>query len=160
MRSTAFTSLALAGVLLGCSSDPAGPRPRPAPELRATPVRVTVDGTALLLESYLWRDFQPSSPPDGKPLIAVLRIKSADGSEVPQGVRADAVWVVFGDDVWAAPIAEERPRGAPAEGFEVVARDGPKWGPGVTVDVVVRLRDAAGRTVLLRAPDQPIHRTD
>jgi hypothetical protein len=41
-----------------------------------------------------------------------------------------------------------------------VARDGPKWGPGIEVDVVIRLRDAAGRHVLLQAREQLVHRTD
>jgi hypothetical protein len=36
-----------------------------------------------------------------------------------------------------------------------VAREGPKWGPSVTVDVVVRLTDGR-RAWLLRAADQPI----
>jgi len=55
---------------------------------------------------------------------------------------------------------EEQPRGAGAAAFAVVARNGPKWGPGVEVDVVVRLRDAAGHGVLLQAPGQLIGRTD
>src|SRR5438552_2287407 len=53
-----------------------------------------------------------------------------------------------------------RPRGTGPSFFEVVARDGPKWGPGIAVDVVVRLRDGAGHEVLLQARAQWINRTD
>jgi hypothetical protein len=44
--------------------------------------------------------------------------------------------------------------------LEVFAEGGPKWGPGIEVDVVVRLRDAAGKSWYLKARRQPIHRTD
>jgi len=160
MHRSSLRSLVLACTLLGCSGSPSGPEVRPAPELRATPVRVTLGGQELVLETYLWRDFQPISPPDGKPLIGVLRIKAANGSAVPATTRATAAWVVLGSDVWATAVAEEQPRGTTGDAYEVVIRDGPKWGPGVTADVVVRLRDAGGNTVLLRAADQSIHRTD
>lgn len=158
MRHRTATLALLLGAALGCGADPAGPRPLPAPELRAAPLTVTLAGATLALETSLWRDFQPSSPPDGKPLIAVMRVRTAGGSPMPPAVRADAAWVVYGDRVWSAAVAEEYPR--EASSFEVVAREGPKWGPGVTVDVVVRLRDAGGATALLRATAQPIHRTD
>jgi hypothetical protein len=74
-------------------------------------------------------------------------------------VTADGAWVVFEDDVWATEVEEEFPRDVVAPSYEVVARGGPKWGPGVFVDVVVRLRHE-GREVLLRAPNQRIDRTD
>jgi hypothetical protein len=158
MRSLSFSSVALAGLLVGCRS-PTGPEPLPTPTLRAAPTVVTIAGKPLVLETFLWRDFMPISPPDGRPLIAVLRVKAADGTTVPSSVRADAVWVVFGSEVWAARTAEERSRDETAPFYEAIARNGPKWGPGVTVDVVVRLRDNAGQSVLLRAPDQFVHRT-
>ena len=43
---------------------------------------------------------------------------------------------------------------------EFVVRDGPKWGPGVFVDVVARLIDKEGRHYLLKAPKQAVKRTD
>lgn len=49
------------------------------------------------------------------------------------------------EEVWRTVPREEQSRAATAPNYELVARDGPKWGPGVTVDVVVRLRDPNGR---------------
>jgi hypothetical protein len=159
MRQLPLSGITLAGLLVGCRGGPTAPEPRPVPELKAAPTVVTMEGKPLVLETFLWRDFMPISRPDGQPLIAVLRVKTTDGSAVPPDVRADAVWVVFGGQVWAARAAEESARDETAPFYEVVARNGPKWGPGVTVEVVVRLRDGAGRSVLLRAPDQLVHRT-
>jgi hypothetical protein len=51
---------------------------------------------------------------------------------------------------------EQRPRAETAPNYEVIVRDGPKWGPDVMVDVIVRLRDSAGTESLFRAPKQLI----
>jgi hypothetical protein len=145
---------------IGACTDATGPLPRrPASELRTAPTSVAVAGKTLLLESYLWRDFMPVAPPNGTSLMVVLRVKTSDGSTVPTSVTADGAWVVFEEDVWATEVEEEFPRDIVAPNYEVVARGGPKWGPGVSVDVVVRLRHE-GREHLLRVADQPIRRTD
>jgi hypothetical protein len=144
--------------LVSCSNDPAGPGGSVA-ELRGAPVSVDVAGRTLSLESHLWRDFMPITPPQGQPLAAVLRIHANTGA-LPSGLEASAVWVVYGDQVWATEDLEIRPPDAAQSYLEVVARNGPKWGPDVTVDVVVRLVDAEDRRWLLRAADQTILRTD
>lgn len=146
--------------LAGCGADgPTAPGSIPVSELSAAPTTVVVAGKTLTLGSELWRDFQPISPPDGKPLIGALQVTASDGSAVPEGVRADAVWLVMGTEVWLGTPREERPRTETAPVYELVARDGPKWGPGVNVDVVIRLRDGTNRDVLLRAANQPIRGT-
>jgi hypothetical protein len=117
---------------------------------------VSFGGKAITFETSLWRDFQPITPPDGKPLVAILRIKTEDGSEVPGTLRADLVWVLNGDQTWSAVPQEERLRPETSPVYELVAREGPKWGPGISVDVVIRLRSPDGRAFLLRAADQSI----
>jgi hypothetical protein len=114
----------------------------------------------MVLESDLWRDFQPSSPPNGKPLIALVRVRATGGAPILPSVRVVGLWVVNGTDVWTATPREEQQRDPGASTFEVVAREGPKWGPGITVDVIAGLRDGAGAVSLLRAPAQRIKRTD
>jgi hypothetical protein len=100
----------------------------------------------------------PPSPQDGRPLIAIVRVQTADRALVPATLRAKDVWVVMGSEVWRAPFREERTRSETAPDYELVARDGPKWGPDVTVDVVVRVTDGR-RDWLLRAADQRIAAT-
>ena len=130
-------------------------------DLLAAPTSVTIDGQAVVLETFLWRDFMPVSPPDGKPLVAILRPVRADNGASPAGVRIDEVWVMFGSETWNHTITEERVANPPAQThYEAVARNGPKWGPGVNVTVVVRLIDAQFGDRLLRAVNQPIGRTD
>ena len=134
--------------------------PRDPAELRVAPTTVVVGGKTLSLDAYLWRDFQPISPPNGKPLVGVMRVRSVDGTGVLASTRVVGVWVLNGDDVWAAEGREEQQRTPGATQFEVVARDGPKWGPGIDVDVIVGIRDGSGALSLLRAPARRINRTD
>jgi hypothetical protein len=129
-------------------------------EVRSAPQEISLADVTVRLQTYLWRDFQPIAPSDGQPLIAVLQVETVDGAAIPAALRADSAWILNGDLAWAAAVREEWPRGAAASFFEVVARGGPKWGPGIEVDVVVRLRDAAGQHVLLQARAQLVHRTD
>ena len=117
--------------------------------LRAVPTSVILAGQSFELPVSLWRDFAPSSPPDGRPLAAVVRLPDRLAA-----VRVERVWVLLGGQVWSAG-AEQVPGTQ-----DWVARDGPKWGPGVRVDVVARLREAGGEGVLVRAAGRMIQRTD
>ena len=155
MKIKAATVIVLA-LTAACGKDALGPSP--VSELVNAPVQVRVAGVDLTLETYLYRDFQPITPPNGQPMIAAVRVKAADGEELPAGLEAEVLHVLYGEEVWVAAPLEEHPSTDPGV-MEVVARNGPKWGPGVTVDVVLRLRHGRN-TLLLRAPAQQIHRTD
>jgi hypothetical protein len=146
-------------VVAGCGgSSPTSPSDVTRSQLAAAPTRIVADGKTLTMTTSLWRDFMPISPPDGRPLVAVLTIATDDGSPVPATVTADTSWVLHSSAVWTAAV-EQRPRAETAPAYEVIARNGPKWGPDVSVDVVVRLIDSGGRAFLLRAPSQTIGAT-
>ncbi len=123
------------------------------------PGLVEVASREYTLETYLWRDFMPISPPDGKPLIAIARVTAVDPEPFPEDLDADKLYIIYGDEVWVTDFSDESRPVLPDHQLDKVARDGPKWGPGVTVDVVVRLL-GGGETWLLRASDQMIERTD
>lgn len=108
------------------------------------------------LETYLWRDFMPISPPDGKPLIAIARLVGTD--PIPSDLKLVHLWVINGDRVWATRFAEEP--AVSGNTIQGVARGGPKWGPGILVDVVVGVRIGSSELRLVRASAQPIQRTD
>lgn len=155
-------ALLLPLALAGCdgASGPEAETPDPA-ALRAAPTTATVAGADLTLSAYLWRDFMPGpdAPEDGSGLLGALYVQPAEGAALPAGVRADAVFVVDGDETWAATPEVA----ADVDLYNRLAlrvSDGPAWDVGRRVDVVVRLRDGGGETHLLRAADQPIHRTD
>jgi hypothetical protein len=139
-------ALILVFAISGCRAVPSEPE---LSALRDAPTSITLAGEPFALSVDLWRDFMPSSPPDGRPLAAVVRLPDHLAT-----VRVERIWVIFGIEVWGDD-ADQVPGTQ-----DWVARDGPKWGPGVHVDVVARLREADGRQVLVRAANRTIQRTD
>jgi len=134
----------------------------PIDELLSAPEQIEIGGRKYVLETYLWRDFMPISPPDGEPLIALVWITATDSLEFPASVDGDRLWIVNGQEVWETKFSDEE---LPEESHRKhqlakIARNGPKWGPGIQVDVVVRVIDGKNITYLLRASNQWIHRTD
>lgn len=132
----------------------------PLEGLAAVPAVVSIAGVSLRVDTVLWRDFQPISPPDGQPLIAAALVQAVGSMALPEGLVAKRIAIVHGRTAWVVPVVEEYRREQGESRFEVIARTGPKWGPGVAVDVILQLQDAEGRTYLLRAANQMIKRTD
>ena len=141
-------------------------------DLRNAPTMVEVDSRSLHLSAYPWRDFMPiNGSADGSPLMVVLKVSSADQQPLPSGVRMDRAWILFGEQSWEVSDLRGRIAGQDHDNdlwiscpvspvCEVTVRGGPKWGPGVYVDVVVRLTDREGRHHFLQAPNQYIVRRD
>lgn len=128
--------------------------------LLAAPEKIVINGSEYVLETNLWRDFMPSSPPDGKPLIALIKVKTPETSTISPEINATRLWIVNNKEIWETEFSDEE-RPVAKDILEKVARNGPKWSPGITVDVVVRVIDSrSGGEYLLRASDQNIYRTD
>lgn len=161
-------ALALSCLALPLAAQAGGGRPAQqgggdAPDLatlEGAPTSVMVDGQTLLLAARLWRDFMPLSPPDGRPLRAVLTVTTLAGQPLPEGLSLDRVWVINGAEVWSGAVASRQDDGRNPSTASWIAEDGPKWGPGIAVDVVVRLRGAAGSPALLKVAGVLITRTD
>lgn len=118
--------------------------------------QIIIDGRIYRLETYLWRDFMPGSPSGGTPLIAVVKVIPNDTLPFPSNVDTDHIWVINGEEIWSSELSEEN---TPQENhLEKIARNGPKWETGITVDVVIQVVTNTD-TYLLKAANQLIHRT-
>lgn len=129
----------------------------PVRALAAVPERTAaVAGHPVTVSVQLGRDFMPTTTPDGDRLGAGVTVDAVGGGTLPPFLRADRVAVLHGDEVWVAPLAEEDPRRRTSRRFEASARQGPRWEPGTTVDVVVRLVAEQGVLQLVRVSGQRI----
>ena len=118
--------VAIAAALLGAcgGTSPLSPEPVTPSQLASAPTRVVLDGKRLTLAASLGRDFMPISPPDGKPLTAVLRIKAEDGLPVPTTIVGDSAWVIRQTEIWSTSVIPE-PRESSAASYDLRVTDGP-----------------------------------
>lgn len=140
--------------------------PGPSPDPSSVPDHVTINARSYRIApasagggTYLGRDFMPVSPPGGRPLMASIWVVAEDGGVFPQDITVDRIWI-YGPTVWDTAPAEVRRApevGTPPDQIVVVARDGPKWEPGIEVDLVLRLRLGA-TTYFLRLTSVAIER--
>jgi hypothetical protein len=133
-------------------------------ELLSFPEQIEINGRIYTLESFLWRDFMPGPDayPDGRPLIALIWVTAVDLLQFPSNLDANRLWIINGQEVWETEFSyEERPQDPNRKHQkEKIARDGPKWGPDIYVDVVVKIIDSNNRVYFLKASNQYIGRTD
>ena len=131
-------------------------------ELLAAPAQIEIDNRTFVLETFIWRDFEPICPPDGNPNIAVIRVVATDSLPFPYSVDFDYLWVIKDEDnVWITDFEEDETKIVDYK-LEKIARDGPKWDVEpypVLVDAVVRIKVGTVDKYLLRAADQIIHVT-
>jgi hypothetical protein len=141
-------------------------------DLRNSPTEVMLDGRSVSLTTYVWRNLMPGSwSIEGSPLMGTFQITTADKQPLPSGIRVDRAWFVFGDQSWEVTNFRDHRPGQEREkdgwincpqlpACEVTARGGPRWGPGVIIDVVVRFTDRDGKSYFLQAPHQPVRATN
>jgi hypothetical protein len=151
MHARLMLVLSVASLLGGCAERTSGPRaPAPAQE-------IVVDGVRLMLDAFLNRDFMPFTPPDGKPMFAMLTVRSVDGVQIPSGLTWRSATVSYAGQQWES-VPGAQPSSDPAV---LLGRSagGPKWGPGVLVDVVVTL-ERDGKLWTLSQSDVLVNRSD
>jgi len=130
--------------------------------LRAVPEEIEINGTEYTLETYLQRDFGPICPPDGQPLVALVKVKAPGETAISSKIDATRLWLVKGVEIWETELTDlTRPEYSTiGDTLEKIGRDGPKWEPEITVDVVVKIIDLeSGESYLLKASNQYIHMT-
>ena len=155
-------SLSLLGAVMACgqSSSPAQPPARSLETLRGAAPSAVVGDASLRVEAIAWRSFQPIVGEKGDPMIAIVRLVAAPGATVAADVKASAAYFIRGSEVVPATPREEQPREASPSVVEAMVRNGPRWTPGDSIDVVVAVRSGDGSTTLIRAPRTVLSRVD
>jgi len=137
---------------------PAVPPPMSADALRAVPDTLSLVGFPSVIATYLYRDFMPMAPPDGNALRAIITFSLISPADFSGNVTAADVWVVNGSEVWGAPL-QMQDLGR-ADQVVLWADGGPKWGPGIQVNVILGLTIEGRGLQLVRLPDATIARTE
>ena len=120
-------------------------------DLLAAPTEVSINGVAIPVNVSIWIDRLPGPEPFQRPICAI--VIPNDDAVLPADLRIDAIAVIKGDEIWVPQIIEDQTmiRG----GFLTLAiRNGPKWGSGSKVEILVRLTHSRYSPQWLRIPEQ------
>lgn len=138
------------GVLSGCDRHPAGqenclslPTTSIAPPAGPVPETLATSGVRLTIRAELFRDFMPVSPPQGRPMFAVIRLSEVDSLAIPAGIVPDHLWALQPPRTWSTPLEDP---GFPPDSTQIwrEAGCGPLWDPGTFATVLVRVRTPQG----------------
>jgi hypothetical protein len=130
--------------------------PTLAAELKSSPENIVIGENNLFLTTYLWRDFMPNSEENGSPLICINYLTDQDSTDIVSSISLKKQYVVKGNEIWAENYSEIE--NTPEFVLKGVVRNGPKWGPDITVDVICEFENQ-GQIFRILANSQMIKAT-
>jgi hypothetical protein len=101
-----------------------------------------IESGSFVLDAYIWRDFQPISPPNGKPMYSINQLINIDSAKIPSNVDMIKQYVIYKDSIWIADYYYELRPNQPIYKIEKISIGGPKWGPKIFVDVISQIHDS------------------
>jgi hypothetical protein len=124
-------------------------------DLKSAPNEIIIESKSYSLEAYIWRDFIPSTDSTlNRGLMAVIKIKTVDSSEIPVSLNVSLLWILNKNNVWETkPV---RTNLLSPDIFEVFISGGPAWDKGIKTDVVVEIKHN-NKIKLLGIKNQEIH---
>ena len=120
-----------------------------------------IESNSFVLEAYLWRDFQPESPLNGKPMISINWLIDINSVRIPDNISLVKQYVVYQDSIWISDYENETAPSQPDYKIEKISRNGPQWGPKILVDVISQVYDSnTDKTHYITIKSIFIERTD
>jgi len=127
-----------------------------ADSLRLTPTALQIGNDSLFLTTYVWRDFMPTTGKDGSVLYCSNQLTYKDSLPIPAGLEFKTQYVISGNQVWTNEHVDID-SGNPYV-IRGVINGGPKWEPGIFVDVVCEF-EISNQTYRIIVKQQKINAT-
>lgn len=124
-----------------------------ANELRSVDEELSIDGHTYFLNAGVARDFMPGSYENGSPMMGGSDLTDKDTLDMDNGIFLKKQYVVKGNEIWIADFSEVSL--VQSHVLRGTVRNGPKWGPDITVDIVCEFQKN-GTTYQIIAKSQTI----
>jgi len=132
-----------------------GFRELPLPSPQSIPEKLSIGNRIYLLETDIWRDFQPSTDPlEG--IIVFITVIANNSQKLPPSIKLNYLWIINNEETWPTRFSEQKCLVEEENTLAKIARNGPFWTPGSLVDVIVQLMVNYHETYLLKALNQTI----
>ena len=151
LRNSLFPAMVIMVALAGCTMDDdlqgngnGVLTEKPISQIkREAAETLTIGSNSFVLDAYLWRDFMPISPENGKPMISINWLICTELVKIPDNLSMVRQYVIYKDDIWIADYENEEPAPSlPEYKIERISRNGPTWGPDIYVDVISQIHDS------------------
>lgn len=126
-------------------------------ELNSVTTETEVGENNIILDPYLWRDFQPGDEEANTSLRAIATLADVNYREVTT-LSTSYIYVIYNEEIWFAELTEEPYSTQEVYEIDFRAMDGPKWDTGIYVDVVVAF-NLNGEYFHVKTTDQYINET-
>ena len=132
--------------LCGCSEDISGQVTKAwsVDQIAAFPDSIAIDGRVMYISASANRDFMPIAPSDGRPLSAGVQLLGLTNGPIDWTPKDPVLYIILGDSMWISSARSQQASYAASLLWEFSASDGPKWGPGAVVDIVLEFGVAPG----------------
>jgi len=124
--------------------------------LLASPEMLNVNNYLFVIDSDIWRDFMPPADSSGRALIATVVISERNHRTFNNSIQLEKVYLINKNELWSKSF-DSTDSSSPYQ-VSGIARNGPKWGPNIKVDLVCEFSYQGERYRLL-ATDQEIYAT-
>ena len=121
-----------------------------------------IGANSFVLEAYLWRDFMPVSPKNGRPMVSINWLISTDSVDIPDNIKMVKQYVFYDELIWEVNYVNEvSAPSLPKYKMERISRNGPKWGPKIYVDVISQIYDSnTNKNYYIERKEVYVERTD
>ncbi len=154
--STYFLMILIVSLMISCVDSVSTEQEITTERLLSAPETIIVAGNQIKLETNVYLNLKPNVEPN--PMIVKVYIETVDSSDIPSMISVESIYVVKEDSVvWKHSFSSDEKVVSDLRPFRIIkiARNGPHWGPFITVDVIVKIK-INKNTILLRASDQNI----
>ncbi len=151
-----FLMISFALIMISCFDSVSTEQEITTESLLSAPETIIVAGNQIKLETNVYLNLKPNVEPN--PMIVKVYIETVDSSDIPSMISVESIYVVKEDSVvWKHSFSSDEKVVSDLRPFRIIkiARNGPHWGPFITVDVIVKIK-INKNTILLRASDQNI----
>lgn len=120
-----------------------------------------IESGSYILDAYIWRDFQPISPLNGKPMFSINWLINIDSVKIPDNLDLIKQFVINKDSIWISDYKNDTRPIQPLYKIEKYSNSGPKWGPNIYVDVIAQIYDSqTDKVYFLKCKNKFVSRTD
>jgi ATP sulfurylase len=145
--------------LIGCSKEDNLEEDLQANQIEAlltSPEMLNIDNYLLKVESDIWRDFMPPSDSSGRALTARVLLSERNQRTLDNSLQLEKIYLINKTELWSKSF-DTFDNSSPYQ-VTGTARNGPKWGPNITVDLICEF-SFKGESYRLLAKDQEIFAT-